>query len=578
MQSMLGQIRKHKIISIVIFAMLLLGTLRVTLHADVYDEIFNLSVSYRVAMGDLPYYQCWEAYQGGDLFLSPFLWLYVNIVGTSSGIVLYSRFIYLLWLAACSFIVFRAINFILPKLQAFVIALSCYFFSIYGLFYLWYDTVSVLLLLAGCFSIFIAIVKGNKSGWAILGSFLHGLMVLAYPSLILITVLCFIFELVSCIKNKNKLLLIYFIIGYLCALVVGFVIILYIGIENFIFGIKVILSYRNIASGSSSSFIIFDILHAYYAVNKPLIIFTVPYVLVGILVYKKKKYLHGYLLAGLILPIVICLKLDDGYRGLLNYAAYIGLWAPILYLLTTRLCENASSECEVSRNSLIKKSFLYVWLPSVLSVIPIAISTVYADEGPIKAWEGMFSSALISIVVLTVLWQSFPHRNLKIWNDVFSNAVGLVFSCCLLINSYSYIYLNAPYITMNDPISKHGVYAGIKVKKEMLEWESVKQWLQPYIQGKKTILVSFIFNPIYLMTDLKPLTPSVESPTYYLEGEVQWEMALKYFKTFNEYPDVMILSKTDMEDDEIQQLLNEKYYLAGSKTFSWGTATVFLLK
>ncbi len=575
MKYAIDKVYKHKCLTLLTIAMLLLNILRISLHADVYDEVFNLSVSYRVALGQLPYYQCWEAYQGGDLFLSPFLWLYINLLGTSSGIVLFSRCVYLLWLAGCSFIVYKAVSYLLPKIQAFVIALSCIFFSIYGLFYLWYDTVAVLLLLAGSFSVYIAIINSSGCKWGILGAFLHGLMILAYPSMILITLFCFLLELISCVKNHNWRLLLYFLAGYFCALAVGAAIVLHVGIENFILGIRTIMSYRHIAS-DSSSLILIDILKAYIAVNKSLIIFGVVYIPLGILAFKRQKLLRPYLLMGLLLPMILCLGLNESYRGLLNYASFIGLWAPILYVIQNYFCKKGEESFEKLKREKARKLLIYVWLPSLLSTISIALSTVYAQEGPIKAWEGMFPSALVSLVLLTVIWQSIPRNNSKVLNDIATNAVGLIFCCCLLVNSYTYVYLNAPYITLNDPVSRHGVFAGIRVKDSMLEWESVKPWLQPYIQDNETILVSFVFNPIYLMTDLRPLTPSVESPTYYLDGELQWEMSLKYFSLFNEYPDIMILSKTDMEDSEIQQLLAEKYSLADSREIGGSTATIFI--
>ena len=37
--------RRHGALGAIIFVFMLLGVFRVTLHADVYDEIFNLSVS-----------------------------------------------------------------------------------------------------------------------------------------------------------------------------------------------------------------------------------------------------------------------------------------------------------------------------------------------------------------------------------------------------------------------------------------------------------------------------------------------------------------------------------------------------
>ena len=576
--------------------LLLVGVFRVTLHADVYDEIFNLSVSYRVALGQIPFYECWEAYQGGDLFMAPFLWVYINLLGTSSGIILYSRFIYLLWLAVCSFIVFRAIKPLLGFIPSLTIAVSCVLFSIHSLFYLWYDTVAVILLLAGSFSIFGALSGSMKEGWATIGALLHGMMVLAYPSMILVTFLSSIIVAFICIRQHKMKLFAKHLGGSLLALAVGLLIILHIGLDNFVQTIKTITSYRSAVNSETN--ILYDIVKAYVRVNKYAVAVGAILLIAGYYVFISNRFKRIFLLAIIVLPLICSLAVENQYKGLLNYASFVGLWAPLLYYLHTKQVEPTEQS---SKTGLL---IPIVWLPSCASAVSVAMSTVYAEAGPVKAWEGMFAAAIASLVMVMLLWADAKlgsaayaaeandqnavspqasgksllvrERAGKQLSSLFQSLPALLFAIALLINSYSYFYLNAPAVTLQDPISRHGVYAGIRVKDRMLEWESVKPWLMKYAEGNHTILVSFAFNPMYLMTDLLPAAPSVESPTYYEGGVLQWDMTLDYFERFGTYPDLMILSGNDLDNPEILELLDSMYTEMERKAFSWDTAIVYL--
>ena len=589
--------RRHGALGAIIFVFMLLGVFRVTLHADVYDEIFNLSVSYRVALGQIPFYECWEAYQGGDLFLAPFLWVYIKLVGTSSGIILYSRFIYLLWLAGCACIVYKAIKPLLGPSSALAIAASCVLFSIHSLFYLWYDTVAVILLLAGCFSIYGAVSGSMGGGWATFGASLHGLMVLAYPSMILVTILSFIIVVLVCFRRHKINVLVRHIIGSLIALTIGMAIILYISVDNFTQTIKIITSYRSAVNTASN--IAYDVIKAYVKVNKYSVAVGAVLLVAGYFVFIANRFKRAYLIAIVALPLVCSLFVEDQYKGLLNYASFVGLWAPLLFFLYSQQDE---------RTELVKRAGLtipIVWLPSCASVLSVAMSTVYAEAGPVKAWEGMFAAALVSLVMITLLWldsqqddgqhsatrfrlplairlrrgegaSASQSRIVRQFSDVRRNLPALLFSGALLVNSYSYYYLNASAVTLDDPVSRYGVYAGIRVKDNMIEWESVKPWLMKYAESNETILVSFAFNPIYLMTDMLPAVPSVESPTYYENGELKWDMTLEYFDTFDIYPDVMILSGNDLDNAQFQRLLQNMYTEVERKSFSWDTAVVYV--
>lgn len=57
------------------------------------DESYALAVGYRLATGERLFLDLWESHQLGGVFLAPFMWLYMEIAGTTDYIVIYARVI-----------------------------------------------------------------------------------------------------------------------------------------------------------------------------------------------------------------------------------------------------------------------------------------------------------------------------------------------------------------------------------------------------------------------------------------------------------------------------------------------------
>lgn len=55
------------------------------------DECYALAVGYRLATGERLFLDLWESHQLGGVFLAPFLWLYLKLVGTADYLVIYAR-------------------------------------------------------------------------------------------------------------------------------------------------------------------------------------------------------------------------------------------------------------------------------------------------------------------------------------------------------------------------------------------------------------------------------------------------------------------------------------------------------
>lgn len=519
---------------------------RVTLYADTYDEIINLGISYRVALGDVPFYKCWEAFQGGNLFLAPFIYAYIHLKKSTTGLVLFSRCVYVtLWLLLSIYIMF-VLKRIFTKRDSFFIAYPIAFFEIYSLFYFWYDTVSIYLLVLGGVSLLQGYFTERKRYFVFAG-ISHCLMVLAYPSFIIVAlfygILIFILGLVKKDKFINSIKRILMYAGG--AVVTITLMIIYwnytVGLIKVFNVLKIILGTRGINQGKGG-FIVYDICKTYAKMNKYLVLISIFLFIAYVLILKYKKCKTIFVVALLILPFFNILF--NGFEktwGLADYISYIMLWGPFVWLLKEK-CNQYDKEC-----------FFLLWVPSIISCIAIALTTVYAEQGPIKSWQACLSGFLVCVIFIVEL---LMEENKSVF---FRNITLTIIPVMLIINSYYYTYMHKDYVGTNDKRIEEGIYCGIKVNENMQEYDKLQEVVQRYSKNCKTIMASGRLRAVYLMTDLKPCTWSVESPNYYIEGNNIWDKQFEYMDYFGTTPDIVFIEQRDIENTPFEGFLNEHY-------------------
>lgn len=550
---------------------ILLLIYRVTLHADIYDEIINIGISYRIAHGDVPFYNCWEAFQSGDIFLAPFIWLYLKIFKTTSGLVLFSRLLYLAILFLLVGATYLLFSKYLEKKQAFFVSYVVLFFELYSLFYLWYDTISVILLLLGD----ILIIRSMESGktwikrWMLaLAGIVHCAMVFAYPSFILVALVMAIIIMILDYKNyRNSMIravasVFFYALG---ALVDIICLILYFhfssGLRN-VFDVLSIITGTRGANGVSILDIFRDIVVAYVSVNKFLIPVTIVCLILYFISLKNEKMLTVYLATIVVLPAFNQIFIEkNSLMGLANYLSYIAFWCPFLFYV-------------VKEKSKFDLALLWVfYVPSVVSLFAISLTTVYADIGPVKCWQACLPAALATLYFFCKIWRQGAKRKQQ-WSIVIMAFVSVV----LLVNSYSYIYLNQPYIKKSDKRITDGLYWGIKVNSNMEIMPELQWWLKTVTEDCESITIGARLRPAYLMTDLQPMTWSIESPWYRKDGKVCWDMEIKYYEYFDEYPDAICVESDEIENTEIQEILEDKYSLRENRMIGDYDIYLYVLK
>lgn len=449
----------------------------------------------------------------------------------------------------------------LDSLTAFLLSYVIVFFQLYSLFYLWYDTVSVIFFLLGDILLLNALENSNvmKKKLLFVGAGIaHCYMAFSYPSFILVAVsLGIILFIVSVrvykVSIKESFLSVFWYGLGACAVILSLVIYFqsHVGLKTVFETFRTITSSRG-ANSLSFLDMVRDIIIAYLKVNKFLIPVTICLIILFLKSLKNKKFVQYFLVGVVVLPIFNQFFIGkNSLMGLANYLSYISLWCPFIYYLMK------------DKTRLDKTLLLIFYLPTLVSMIAITMTSLYAAEGPVKCWQACLPSSIATLYYLIIVWKQNSEKTKK----GYIYLLGIVI-LTLLFNSYSYIYLNQPYISFSDTRMKHGLFAGIKVNEKMKKQLELQNYVNAHITNCDTILAGSSLRTIYLMTDLKPFVWGVQSPAYYIDNVLSWDRCIMYFEYFNEYPDIMFLEKHELDNEKIQQIIKERYRLCSKKTIA----------
>lgn len=106
---------------------LLLGTVMAALKLIfvdyTLDEEYQIVMAYRNLIGDHLFKQMWEPHQTSAFFCSGLIWLYIAVTGTTTGVILFLRFVTLGIQVLLGYWVYRTLKRLLEKDYAFLLAL-----------------------------------------------------------------------------------------------------------------------------------------------------------------------------------------------------------------------------------------------------------------------------------------------------------------------------------------------------------------------------------------------------------------------------------------------------------------------
>ena len=243
MRDINARMDRKKYLPILIFnaVLIVLVILRTFFCIIITDEVFNIGQALRTIRGNTFLVENWDYFQTGDSFLIPFLYIFCKITGSTEGIVLFSRLVFVALQTLLSVFIYKILSRFFDRMSSFF-AVVIYTTAIsFLLFYMWYDNWEIFFRLIGLFLIFYAISSFDQktSGKAYLMVFLagiaHACMVFAYPTMIAlymyVLALIFFYRRKQSAKAHN-LMALFYILGSALVFAVFMLYVLKIGVGN----------------------------------------------------------------------------------------------------------------------------------------------------------------------------------------------------------------------------------------------------------------------------------------------------------------------------------------------------------
>ena len=547
---------------------------RICISAVPFDELINVSLSYRLSLGQLPFLEVREAFQTGALILAPFLKLYTLLTGTTDGIVLFSRLLYLLAMLLLAILTYRSFRTITAHKNAFYLAYLCPFFQILSLYYLWYDSLLVVFLTASSLFLYGAVVKKNRSN-AFLAGILAGIMALCYPSAVIIPFVM-IGVLIAVERKITQTTLFYMVGGGSFAIAAVWGCMMYVGLDQLLYGVEQVLGARSIneAAGSGLPFVnyIYQVVKAFWGINQFLILPTILLLLAFIKCIRQRKYVWilvtGVPLLAFVNNVYVVPYIRESYIGLNSFLGYIAIWAPLFYYLLP-------DQWKTKKRKLLLP---LLWFPAVLSSVSVAMVSVPSEEyGALKGWIAFLPAAMVSLYFGYLLQKQWVNEWLpKFRKGVGKKALGTLLKanfaklCCagLLIGFFCYYYIDQKDVLLEHFWMRSGIYKGIAVNDWVKEYEPLQQFVQDSAEDAKTVATGGELRGIYLMGYMEPFTPTVV--------DFNWAAMLEYYAEFEAIPDRIYMLETSYENlaqtsPEGRQFLDSRYAI--SATMSWRNGT-----
>jgi hypothetical protein len=166
------------------FTLFLVVSTRLFFGIDFTDESYWVVMALRFAQGAQPFVDELFINQTASLLISPFIWIYLKLFGSTEGIILFSRFLYLALSIAVALVVIPALSKRLPKEAASLIAAAVVAIVPLQIPNLGYNSLGSLLFTAGLF-FHLNRYWGGSPFCSFGAGLCHFLCVFAYPSLLI---------------------------------------------------------------------------------------------------------------------------------------------------------------------------------------------------------------------------------------------------------------------------------------------------------------------------------------------------------------------------------------------------------
>jgi len=487
---------------------LLLASLlwRVRFGVDFTDESFYVALPYRFALGDTPFVDELNVVQTSALLTFPFVKLYVLATGSTGGIVLFTRHLYVAFVMLTTAVVFSSLRAFLRWPPALLISSICLVFIPFNIPNLSYNSMGAGFFAMGCFLGLKVIGAPRGAAEArpcrpvslVFAGLCHALAVVAYPTII-VAAIAYMVALISLLERRRNCL--YYVAGAV-PVVLGVVWVLSLGGLD---GVLESLRYtqtRPVGGGFGK------LVGLVNGLGTSLSRGWLTLVLGGLIVFLARRGSRWALCLLVLLPLTaLRARFPFGApKWSMGVVLHLGLLSMFFYAFV--------------RRGVFRSMFLLVCVPSVVAGLALSYTS---GNGFISAGLGLLPAALTGLVFLAAAVSDMAGRN----RSLVSLSLGAIV-LALCFSQYTGFYREDRYSSLVAPVHD-GPYAGLYTStKRQREIAALQGSLRGVIRPSDRRIFFYGFPAGYLFTDLRPAARSLWT------DRIDLDDTLRYFRSGNQ--------------------------------------------
>ena len=477
-----------------------LGVLRYRIPYGVShrDEAFYSAMPYSFLLGNQPFWDERATHQNAGILLMPLYRLYLSLAGSADGIVLFNRYLYLVYVSFTSVLVCRLLTRIANFTSACWAAALLVSFGYFNLFALSYNSQGALGFLCGVLFSAEALLSPRPGRRLFVANLFFLSAVFSYPALVLallpynLAVVAWLYWKLP--RSALKSGLIGLAAGLLVALAVLVPLGLWLSGERYqrLHEYQLGFGYGTVSGLAKLNFYRSQA----WAWRWTLLAYSALFALVPLACcwFKRGMWLIAPLSAVLCLA---CYRLDSG-RGVVTPATLFFMAIPVL----APVCVALNPGWRFGRFCL-----LFVWLPSLLSMVAV---TYASTNDWLAALLGALGALVAGIAALGALLEARAERNPR--DRIAYRCVLIAFGgACLgleIHSMFAYVYdeSDSTFSSHDTRVRSGPMRGAIATRSEAELCEAVDRDLKDLADSARSLTVFDGFATAYMSTRLRPIT------------------------------------------------------------------------
>ncbi len=453
---------------------------RLRLAVDFTDESFSTALAYRFALGDRPFIDEVNSAQTAGILLWPFVWTYLKIVGSSSGLMLFTRLVFLAFKLGTGGIVLATIRRHLAWPLALVTALAAVVFVPHSIPNVGYNVLGSGLQMVGGFLAVRSYGETRQRRALFWSGVCNGLAIVAYPPLLVPAVVLGIVLFVTRTSTTRELG--EFILGGAIIGLCMMPLLVAAGSAN----LHAMLELGGRLTPRPSSKI-YDLALSFWA-HSPVSMWLLPGLGVLIAALKLRPAWSVWALPILVAGLAFSFPLN--ISSTLNMTVYAGFFAPLFLVVLWDL-------------PFCRALFYVVWIPSFVSGF---ITAFTSSNGEQNGGIGLHAGAMVFIVFEAIavarLWREANPEARYESPVLMLGPIVLVLSMLAQFSFSVYRDDPTPALTVRVPSGPYkGLYTTAAKVRESAE---IEQIFQRYGNPDGTVVALWEMPGAYLFSKMRP--------------------------------------------------------------------------